>query len=455
MTIGAKGREELPSSVANAVFDQVRRMLPQGLDCELTLDCSLYEIGLDSMARMDVVNRLEETMGVRFSEDALADMETCRDLVEYIEASMSDDSPVPHSVATVSRPAREAMPSDEATPARQILPQDYDVTKFPECVAFRERLADAAAAGLENPFFRVKERVDKATATDRRPRGDQLHELRLPGHGRPSAGDRGGQGRPSTGSAPARRRAGWWAATTRSSEQLDEELAHFLGTEAAIAFPSGYGTNASLLGHLFGEEDLILYDELAHNSIVQGTFLSKARRRPFPHNDFEFLDRLLRDIRGKYRRVVVAIEGVYSMDGDYPDLPRFIEVKQRHRALLYVDEAHSIGVMGPTGRGMCEHFGVDPGDGDFWMGTISKALGSGGGYLAGRDILIQYLKYTTPAFVFATAISPANAAAALEAIRVIREEPERVSPPAGSLPAVPEAGRRLRTEHRQQRATPP
>ena len=161
-------------------------------------------------------------------------------------------------------------------------------------------------------------------------------------------------------------------------QQLDAEIARFLGTEAAVVFPSGYGTNASVLGHLFGEEDLILYDELAHNSIVQGTLLSKAQRRPFPHNDFEFLDKLLRDLRGGHRRVVVAIEGVYSMDGDYPNLPRFVEVKRRHRALLYVDEAHSLGVMGATGRGICEHFGVDPADGDLWMGTISKALGSSG-----------------------------------------------------------------------------
>ena len=103
-------------------------------------------------------------------------------------------------------------------------------------------------------------------------------------------------------------------------EELDEELAQFLGTEAAIVFPSGYGTNASLFGHLFGEEDLILYDELAHNSIAQGASLSKAGRRSFPHNDSDALDELLRDLRSRYRRVVVAIEGVYSMDGDYPEL---------------------------------------------------------------------------------------------------------------------------------------
>ena len=210
-------------------------------------------------------------------------------------------------------------------------------------------------------------------------------------------------------------------------QELDKAIADFQGTEAAAVFPSGFGTNASLLGHLFGNEDLILYDELAHNSIVQGSLLSDAGTRPFPHNNFEFLDKLLGDIRSKYRRVVVAIEGVYSMDGDYPDLPQFIEIKKRHKALLYVDEAHSIGVMGPNGRGICEHFGADPADGDFWMGTISKALGSGGGYLAGRASLVQYLKYTTPAFVFATACSPANAAAALAAVRLAEKEPQRAA----------------------------
>jgi len=125
--------------------------------------------------------------------------------------------------------------------------------------------------------------------------------------------------------------------------------------------------------------------------------------------------------------VVVAIEGVYSMDGDYPDLPAFLDVKRRHDALLYVDEAHSIGTMGPDGRGICDHFGVDPSEGDLWMGTISKALGAGGGYLAGSERLVRYLGYTTPSFVFSTACSPPNVAAALEGLRVIRREPWRVT----------------------------
>ncbi len=158
----------------------------------------------------------------------------------------------------------------------------------------------------------------------------------------------------------------------------------FLGTEDAITFVSGHGTNETTIGHLFGPGDLILHDSLAHNSIVQGSILSGARRWPFPHNDWQTLDHLLGELRHEYRRVLVAIEGIYSMDGDFPDLPQFIEVKKRHKALLFIDEAHSIGVMGPHGRGIGEHFDVEPSDVDIWMGTISKALGSCGGYIAGN-----------------------------------------------------------------------
>ena len=435
MSVGSKGCEDSQDAIAEAVLRQVQRMAPEGFGDDLALDSSLYDVGLDSMTRMDVVNRLEESFGMRFSEDSLYDMETCRDLVECIEASVSerngerpaaapDPSPQPSEASTdreIGPEDREIGPED-----REIGPENFEVTQFPECVAFEQRLAGMAAAGFANPFFRVNERVDKATASI-----DGREVIRYT-----SFDYLGVAGSPEVASAAkeAIDRFGSSASASRLVggdntilQSLDEEIARFVGTEAAMVFPSGYGTNASLFGHLFGEEDLILYDELAHTSIVQGSLLSKARRRAFPHNDVDFLDDLLADVRHKYRRVVVAIEGVYSMDGDYPNLPRFIEVKQRHQALLYVDEAHSIGVMGETGRGICEHFGVGPDEGDLWMGTISKAFGSAGGYLAGRDVLIQYLKYTTPAFVFATATSPANAAAALAAVRLIREEPQRVA----------------------------
>ena len=208
---------------------------------------------------------------------------------------------------------------------------------------------------------------------------------------------------------------------------LEHALAEFLGTPAAIVFVSGHATNVTTIGHLMGPGDLIVHDILAHNSILQGARLSGATCRGFAHNDWRALDVLLSGIRHSYRRVLIAIEGVYSMDGDYPDLARFVDIKEKHRAMLYVDEAHSLGTMGRTGRGLGEHAGVAPSSVDMWMGTLSKSLASCGGYIAGSAELIEYLKYTAPGFVYSVGISPPSAATALAALNVLRREPQRVA----------------------------
>jgi len=408
------------ASIAQAVFDAVCRAAPEDLNLHLTLDSSLEEAGLDSLTRMHVVNCLEEAFHIRFTEDSLYDIETCRDLVGYIAAKTAPPMKCAAPLAAATPPRKSVVVAESS-----IEPECYEVERFPECVALAQRLASTVAAGLENPFFRIKQRVERATVqidgSDliSYTSFDYLGMARDPrvGEAVKAAIDCFGT------SASASRLVG---GNNSIVEQLDETLASFLGVEAAVSLPSGYGVNASVLGHLFGPEDFILYDELVHNSIVQGSMLSQATRRAFPHNDFDFVDTLLGEIRSDFRRVVIVVEGVYSMDGDYPDLPRLLEVKRRHRALLYIDEAHSLGVMGASGRGIFEHFGVDPCEGDLGMGTISKALASGGGFLAGRKRIIQYMKYTAPANVFATALSPANAAAALASLKILEKEPERV-----------------------------
>jgi 8-amino-7-oxononanoate synthase len=424
MSFASQCQEDARAAVAQMVFDQVRSLLPTGVEADLTLDSSLSELGLDSLARMSVVNHLEEVYRIRVPEELLYDMETCGDLVDCIESLIPQGSS--RRGVTPLIPTRLAPTVSIAPVPRELHVEDYDVAQFPECVAFHKRVMDATAAGFELPFFRTKEQI--AGPVVRVQNQDLISYTSF---------DYLGLARSSEVKKAAKQAIDQFGTSASASRlvggdnsiisTLDEELARFIGAEAAIIFPCGYGTNASVFSHLFGAEDLILYDELAHNSIVQGAIASKAQRRPFPHNDFGFVDRVLGDIRSHYRRVVVAIEGVYSMDGDFPDLTRFIEIKQRHHALLYVDEAHSVGVLGPTGRGICEHFGVNLADGDFWMGTISKALGSAGGYLAGRKSLIQYLKYTTPSMVFSTGSPPSTAAAALAALRILQQEPERVS----------------------------
>lgn len=421
-------RSHSRESIERVVFEEVARVSPTATIRTLVPESSLAGCGIDTARFLDVITRVEGRYQMRFRDEWLHGIRTCADLIECIAARMFDEAD--RAAGPTVLPSRSTRPLPERTSARpaavKAAAAGDERFAFPECVALEERLAGLEAAGLENPFLRANEEVHGRTA---RVGGRDVVSftsfdyLGLAGHpdvtrAAKEAIDRFGC------SASASRMVG---GNNTILDELDAELARFLGTERAVVFPCGYGTNASLFNHLFGAGDLILYDELAHNSIMQGAGASKAGKRSFRHNDPEQLDGLLRDLRSQYKRVVVAIEGVYSMDGDYPDLPKFIEVKKRHDALLYVDEAHSLGTMGPEGRGICDFFGCDPADGDLWMGTISKALGAGGGYLAGGERLIRYLGYTTPAFVFSTACSPPNAAAALEGLRVIQREPWRVT----------------------------
>ncbi|MFM1996852.1 MAG: hypothetical protein RLZZ111_1239 [Planctomycetota bacterium] len=410
--------------IERVVLEELARVSPRGLPRPRDAQAALTDCGIDDARFLDAVSRIEGRYQMRFRAEWLAGVTTCADLVERVALHMFDEA---DRAADAGNPATAAAVTPApGRPARIDAAASGGDDPFPECRALEERLAALDEAGLENPFLWANEQVRGRTA---RVRGRDVVSftsfdyLGLACHpdvkrAAKEAIDRFGC------SASASRMVG---GNNTLLDELDAELAAFLGAERAVVFPCGYGTNASVLGHLFGAGDLILYDELAHNSIMQGAGASKAGKRSFRHNDHDQLDGLLRDLRSQYRRVVVAIEGVYSMDGDYPDLPRFIEVKRRHDALLYVDEAHSLGTMGPEGRGICDFFDVDPADGDLWMGTISKALGAGGGYLAGGERLIRYLGFTTPAFVFSTACSPPNAAAALEGLRVIRREPWRVT----------------------------
>ena len=209
--------------------------------------------------------------------------------------------------------------------------------------------------------------------------------------------------------------------------ELEKSIANAYGVDSAVAFVSGHAANVTSIGYLFGTNDLILHDELIHNSILQGSLLSGARRLSFPHNDLDRLDSILTEQRHQFERVLIVVEGIYSMDGDYPDLPRLIKIKNRHKTFLMVDEAHSFGVMGSTGMGIREHFGVDGKEVDIWMGTMSKALASCGGYIAGEHALVDHLKFLAPGFLYSVGMAPPLAAASLAALKCMQQEPERVT----------------------------
>ncbi len=204
---------------------------------------------------------------------------------------------------------------------------------------------------------------------------------------------------------------------------LEQDIAALYGVEDALVFVSGHATNISTIAALAGPKDLVVHDELIHNSAVVGVQASGAQRRIFPHNDLDALDVMLTRERDRYDRVLIVTEGLFSMDGDVPDLPRLIEIKQRHGAWLMMDEAHSLGVVGRRGFGLHDHFDIDPQAVDIWMGTLSKTLVSCGGYIAGSHALIDYLKFKAPGMVYSVGMPASAAAAAHAALRLLKSDP--------------------------------
>ena len=208
---------------------------------------------------------------------------------------------------------------------------------------------------------------------------------------------------------------------------LERDLADFLGVEDVLVLVSGYLTNTSALTHLLLSQDAMIVDELSHNSIMIGAEASRATKLKFRHNDLAHLEQILKDNRSQFKRCAIVAEGLYSMDGDYPDLRELVRIKNEYQSWLILDEAHSIGVLGANGRGITEEYGIDPAEIDLIIGTLSKTFVSCGGFIAGRASAISWLRYSLPGFVFSVGMPPVIAAAARAALGVLREEPWRVS----------------------------
>jgi len=279
--------------------------------------------------------------------------------------------------------------------------------------------------GVSSPFFKTHEGVARNTtqiAGQEYINFASYNYLDLCGHPDVSEAAKNAIDQYGTSSSASRPVAG----ERPIQQELEKALAKLYDVDDSIVFVSGHATNVTTIGYLFGPKDLILHDSLIHNSIVQGGQLSGATRLPFPHNDWQALDEILFQHRKKYERVLIVIEGIYSMDGDYPDLKRFIEIKQRHKAFLMVDEAHALGVLGEHGHGLKEQAGVDGHEVDLWMGTLSKTLASCGGYIAGERALIEHLKFSAPGFLYSVGIAPPVAASALAALKLLDKEPQRV-----------------------------
>lgn len=404
------------AQVVELVMQQVRDVANERAK-SLTLDSNIVELGLDSLERTEIATRLEEVFGGRFPEHVLAEIETIREVSLAIQEYMGTKP-----VASVAGDGQ----ASSAGRGRELRPEDTSFAEMVEYKRLKQQAALLTSTGIPDPYFSVHESITNDTTTIN---GRQLVSFSsynyLGMSGDHQVNERAKQAVDAYGTSVSASRL--VSGEKPLHRQLEMAIADWVGSEDAIVFVGGHSTNETTIGHLFGPGDLIVHDELAHNSVLQGAMLSGARRRGFAHNDWKHLDSILKEIRHDYRKVLVVIEGVYSMDGDYPELAKFVEIKKAHQAFLMVDEAHSMGTMGSRGRGLAEHFDINPRDVDLWMGTLSKSFGSCGGYIAGCAEVVEYLKYTAPGFVYSVGLPPSNAAAALASLELLKQEPERVA----------------------------
>ncbi|MBE9077761.1 aminotransferase class I/II-fold pyridoxal phosphate-dependent enzyme [Romeria aff. gracilis LEGE 07310] len=408
---------------------------------------SFGDLGMDSLMAVELSSQLQTQLDYPISQALIFDHPTVDALAAYLseqltpelaDESLQTSEPLLQSAsqslaetiaheptsghgANLQDSLRDSTTADCSQPV--IPPEYYQFQLMPEYRRLRDQIEQASA---RNPFFTVYEGI-ASNIIQRQGRSlinyANYNYLGLSGDPRVSAAAQAAIDQYGTSVSASRIVSGERAL----HRELEQALAHFLGTEDCLLFVGGHATNVTTIGHLFQEKDLILYDALSHNSIREGCQLSEATAIAFPHNDWQALDRLLHQHRRHYQKVLVAVEGIYSADGDLPPLPEIVRVKTTHRAFLLVDEAHSLGVLGSHGRGVGEHFNLPASAVDLWMGTLSKSLASCGGYIAGSAALIEYLKYTAPGFVFSVGMSPANTAAALAALRLLEAEPERVA----------------------------
>ena len=292
---------------------------------------------------------------------------------------------------------------------------------------FRKRRLALADAGLKDPYFVRHDSVLRDTSVVD---GREVINLAsynyvgMSGHPRTMEAAKKAIDKYGTSASGSRLIAG----EKTLFVELEKAIAQWKHTDDAVVLVGGHSTNVTFVGNFCNERDLILYDALSHNSIVQGCQLSKSATKAFPHNDFDGLEHILKTARNKYEKILVVVEGVYSMDGDIAPIPDFVALKKKYGAFLMVDEAHSSCVIGETGGGVDEYFDLLTGRRRHQDGNACpRGSATCGGYIAGDADMIAFLHYSMPGFMFSVGISPPLAAATLEAVKIMMEGNPKVA----------------------------
>lgn len=382
------------------IFADVLNVSPKTIDDNANF---IQDLGGDSLQMMEITVRAEELFGIFIPSEASARCLTVAGAAEYVRELLNGGTTTTSGKLT----EHKAITSFEDTP---------------EFHGFKARMESLTSEGEENPYFVSHDSPSLDTSIIG---GKEVIDF-----GNYNYAGMSGRKEVSDAAIAAILKYGTSAGGSRLlagekpvHKELEKSIAEWKNAEAALVCVGGHSTNVTVVGNFCGENDLIVYDALAHNSIEQGCKLSSAKTKSFPHNDVDALERILKAQRKYFEKVLIVIEGVYSMDGDIAPVPAFVNIKKKYGCFLMVDEAHSSCVLGATGGGVDEYFHLDRDDIDIKYGTLSKGLGTCGGYIAGKKSLVEYLRYNLPGFVFSVGISPALAAGANEAIRLLRNEP--------------------------------
>lgn len=376
------------------------------------------DLGLDSLMVTGAIARIAQQFpDIPLDAEGITDKSTVRDLIETVYGGVGPGR-IDGSTLDLQQPVRRTEDSPK------IVTQDLTrLHEAPDVLETTARIIEAQSRGEVPPYYLPHNSVASATTVLE---GEKLlsfssyNYLGLAGNKKVKEAVKRAVEHYGTSSSAARILSG----SRPIHEELEEGISRLLGVEDSVALVGGHSTNASIVPHLYGHGDLVLHDALIHDSILQGIKASGASRHAFGHNNIDMLEQALSSRRNKFRRVLVITEGIFSMDGDVAELKRLIVASKQFNAHLMLDEAHSVGVLGARGGGLCEELGVDPNDVDILMGTLSKSLASCGGYIAGRKSFIDHLRYSLSSLVFSAAMTPANAAASVAALKEISSRPE-------------------------------
>lgn len=378
-------------------------------------DVSLFELGIDSLGAASIAAELERATGKCLDAEVLFELETIDELADYLNSlpvAPSGSSATKAPVEGNGHAAPSANPLSNGEQPKLIehyrrLNRRVRALKDEGLYFFEPEISehDGAWVTVEGQRMLMLGSYEYlGLLTDPRTKRAAVQAVEHFGNGHHGA-------RLLTG-------------TTTAHRALEAKLADLLRSEDAILFGSGYVANLATISTLVARGDCVIGDQWNHASIVDGCRMSGAEFFEFRHNDMQALaDRLA---EAGPRRTLVVVDAVFSMDGDVCDLPAVVDLCQRHGALLMVDEAHSLGVLGKTGRGVQEHFGLPPDAIDVKMGTLSKTLASCGGFVAGRDEIVTYLRHHARGYIFSGALPTPSVAAAQAAMDVILSEPERI-----------------------------